>query len=413
MISVGSHSEGVVSANAMFDRCVALLCVVLVVPVWLVNGALALATRQPLLEWHLKRDDLGRALVLPVFSCGLLRESAYLLAIFKGQLALVGIELECHSLAGFGISDRWREQPAGLFSSYGTLLRVGYVGQSPAEALDQQCENQSLRAYIAILVKAVVNRLLFAECGLRCTNEFDLLGLRIHNRKLHEAVTFVTEAPKNSCKKLFFVNVNSVNLAHNDARLTDDINCADLALVDGSGVRMAARMQGIKLLDNINGTDFLPHLCAAMAEKGQRLFLLGSAPGIAEQAAYNLKTQFPSLQIAGHYHGFFSADQTDDVIEMINASKADVLLVAQGSPRQERWINAHSDWLKVNCALAVGGLLDFTSGRIPRAPQWMCEIGMEWVYRLWQEPYKKFNRYVIGNPVFIARCVAQKFFRSR
>lgn len=413
MIQANSDCAAVLPVTNTLDKVVAVGVIVLLSPLWLLNCLIAVSRRKPVMEMQFRRDDLNRGLPLPVFTCGLLRSSAYMLSVLRGELALVGIEIEIHNLSQYGPGAEWYQQPTGIFSVYGTLLRVGYVGVSPADALDQQCKMRTVKAQLSIISKAIINRLLYSHSGLECVETFSLFGLQVNNMKLQNAVSFAVEAPLNACKKLFFINVNSVNLARNNQQLACDINAADLALVDGSGVRMAARMQGIRLLDNINGTDFLPHLCRAMARRGQRIYLLGSAPGVAEQAAYNLKTRFPTLQIAGHYHGYFDESLTDQVIDMINLSDADILLVAQGSPRQERWINQYADKLNVRCALAVGGLLDFTSGRIPRAPQWLCEIGMEWLYRLWQEPYKKFSRYVVGNPVFIARCLVQKFAKRK
>lgn len=109
------------------------------------------------------------------------------------------------------------------------------------------------------------------------------------------------------------------------------------------------------------------------------------------------------MRIAGSHHGYFKAEDNAQIIAQINQSGADICLVAMGSPVQEQWLLDHANQLQCATALAVGGLFDFYSGKIPRAPRWLRELGFEWVWRLIQEPGTKFKRYVIGNPVFLFR----------
>ena len=211
-----------------------------------------------------------------------------------------------------------------------------------------------------------------------------------------------TQALK-GCKTSCFANVNSVNLMVNHPKLGENLNGADRCFADGSGLRLAAKTLGINIKDNVNGTDMLPHLCEAAQARGISIYLLGAKPGVAVVTAKNLLKQYPTLRIAGAEHGYFERTQDNNVVERVNDSNAEILLLAMGSPMQEKWLQDNAPQLTCRTALAVGGLFDFYSGQIPRAPMWMRELGFEWVWRLMQEPKSKFNRYVIGNPLFLIR----------
>ena len=162
-------------------------------------------------------------------------------------------------------------------------------------------------------------------------------------------------------------------------------------------------MQKVSLRANVNGTDLFPELCAQLQHSGLRLFLLGARPGIAEATAENMRKRFPGLDICGTRHGYFDRAQTRQVISEINRSGADIVLVAMGVPHQELWIDAHRQHLDARVLMGVGGLFDFYSGRISRAPVWVRELGMEWGWRILQEPGRMWKRYVIGNPLFLYR----------
>ena len=139
------------------------------------------------------------------------------------------------------------------------------------------------------------------------------------------------------------------------------------------------------LLANVNGTDLFPRLCERAAKGGYSLFLLGGLPGIAELTAQAMQERYPDLVIAGVHDGYFTSEQENQVIETINNSGASILLVGFGVPKQELWLANHLGQLQTTVNLGIGGLFDYYSGRIPRAPVWVREIGFEWVWRLVQE----------------------------
>jgi len=164
--------------------------------------------------------------------------------------------------------------------------------------------------------------------------------------------------------------------------------------------------------ENINGTDMLPYLCEAAEEAGLSMYLLGGRPGVPEGAAAWMAAHYPQLRVAGVRDGYFSEQDQADVIREIKATGADILLVALGAPRQDKWIAKYGEELEVGVAIGVGGLLDFYSGRIQRAPVWVRELGMEWFYRFSQEPRRMWRRYFVGNAVFLFR-VARERVRNR
>jgi N-acetylglucosaminyldiphosphoundecaprenol N-acetyl-beta-D-mannosaminyltransferase len=234
-------------------------------------------------------------------------------------------------------------------------------------------------------------------------SRFNLMGVDIDNMRAVDAVNKICKSRMGKTQVGYFINVNSINLAWSSRSMMDNLNKSDFNLADGSGVRLGAQRQGVKLLDNNNGTDLLPLLCKKLAKEGKAIYMLGAKPGVALKAAINLQEAYPGLLIAGTRDGYFSDDKNSDVVESINKSLASVVLVAMGSPRQEAWIAENSDKLNVDTVLAVGGLFDFFSGNIPRSPEFLRLIGAEWLFRLYQEPLTKFKRYVVGNPIYLWR----------
>jgi N-acetylglucosaminyldiphosphoundecaprenol N-acetyl-beta-D-mannosaminyltransferase len=147
-----------------------------------------------------------------------------------------------------------------------------------------------------------------------------------------------------------------------------------------------------------------PLLCEQAAKKNLKLFLLGSQPGVAALCAEKITHRFSGLNVAGTQDGYFREDETQQIIDRINESGADILIVAFGAPLQEMWMDNHRNSLKVPVCIGVGGCLDFFSERIARAPKWVRKLSMEWVWRLFLEPKRMWRRYIIGNPLFLYRA---------
>src|SRR5579875_1415877 len=190
------------------------------------------------------------------------------------------------------------------------------------------------------------------------------------------------------CQQVVTVNPEFVMAAQRNAEFRIAINGAALVLADGMGVVWATRFLGAPTPERVTGTDTLAELAKRCAQRGYRLYLLGAAPGVAEAAAQRLQQRAPGLQIAGTYAGSPAPEEEDDIIERVREAQAHVLCVAYGAPAQELWIHRNLARLPVALAMGVGGAYDFLSGRQRRAPRLMRRAGLEWLYRLYREPWR-------------------------
>jgi N-acetylglucosaminyldiphosphoundecaprenol N-acetyl-beta-D-mannosaminyltransferase len=136
----------------------------------------------------------------------------------------------------------------------------------------------------------------------------------------------------------------------------------------------------------VSGIDLVERICARASEKSYSVYLLGAMPGVAEEAARVLASRCAGLKIAGTQHGYFSEAEEPEVVRRIAEAKPDIIFVALGAPRQEKWIRRHMAEIQAPVAIGVGGSFDVLAGRVPRAPQWMQRAGLEWLYRLLREP---------------------------
>lgn len=204
-----------------------------------------------------------------------------------------------------------------------------------------------------------------------------------------------------------FVNAHCINIQRVDQEYRDALTDSDLLLPDGVGVEVASAMCGVQIGDNLNGTDLFPELCREAEDEGVSLFMLGGVPGAAVGAASWAKDHFPELRIAGTHSGFFKVDEEEALIAQINQSRAGILLVGMGVPLQEKWIARNRHRLDVPVVMGVGGLFDYYSGRIPRAPQVVRTCKSEWIWRLAMEPRRMAMRYTWGNALFLGHVVLE------
>jgi N-acetylglucosaminyldiphosphoundecaprenol N-acetyl-beta-D-mannosaminyltransferase len=190
------------------------------------------------------------------------------------------------------------------------------------------------------------------------------------------------------CQQIITVNTEFVMTAQRNKTFRHAINSAALVIADGIGVVWATRYVGSPTPERITGTDTLVALARRCAEAGYRLYLLGAAPGVAEEAGARLQAFAPGLEIAGTYAGSPDAAEEDAIIERIRAAGTDVLCVAYGAPAQDLWIYRNLTRLPTAVAMGVGGAYDFLVGRQRRAPRMMQRMGLEWLYRLYREPWR-------------------------
>lgn len=199
---------------------------------------------------------------------------------------------------------------------------------------------------------------------------------------------------------------NGIVLAQSDSELFEILNTAELVTADSVGVIWAAKRKGEPLPERVSGVDIFAKLCQRSAEKGYRIFLLGSAPGVAEMAAERCRLLYPGCNIVGSKHGYFPEDSDELIAQEVAEAKPDILFVAMGMPRQEKFIHRTQDIVKAPIAIGVGGTLDVFSGRVKRAPAWVQKLKMEWVWRTLQNP-KKLAK-VKNLPVFVRMVLKEK-----
>ncbi len=183
-------------------------------------------------------------------------------------------------------------------------------------------------------------------------------------------------------------NSEMVMLANHDPLLYQVIERADLVVADGIGVVWASRLLGNPLAQRVPGIELTDNLMAQASEEGWRVYILGAESGVAEVAANELVSRYPRLQVVGSHHGFFTKDQEDQVFDSIKAGHPDILLIALGIPKQEKWAAAHVARLGVPVTIGVGGTINVLAGVDHRAPVWMQRCGLEWLYRLIKQPWR-------------------------
>jgi exopolysaccharide biosynthesis WecB/TagA/CpsF family protein/anti-anti-sigma factor len=210
-------------------------------------------------------------------------------------------------------------------------------------------------------------------------------------------------------------NVDFLVQARRDAELRRILIEADLVVCDGTPVRWASSLLGNPLPERVAGADLVPRLIQLAAEKNYRLFFLGATPEANAQAVANLHARFSRLNISGHYSPPFRPLQEMDhaaIAERIRAARPDLLFVAFGCPKAEKWIAMHYRSLGVPVTIGVGATIDFLAGRVKRAPVWMQRAGLEWAFRLGQEPRRLFRRYATDLWQF-SWGIAAQWWRTR
>lgn len=234
----------------------------------------------------------------------------------------------------------------------------------------------------------------------------EILGVRVHcvdfeqtleqlaqwidGGALQEERTGRTEQPLSQSKirQVCTVNPEFIMQARRDPTFADVLRQADLCVPDGIGVLWAARRQGVHLRERVTGSDGIYRICQRAAERGWRIYLLGAAEGVAEAAADRLMTLYPGLQIVGAYSGSPRAEAWPEIYRRLQRAQPDILFVAYGHPHQDLWIAQHRQELPANVALGVGGAFDFVAGVTLRAPRRLQQWGLEWLYRLMQQPWR-------------------------
>ena len=237
------------------------------------------------------------------------------------------------------------------------------------------------------------------------SNFVTILGVPIHKITMQETVTAVSRMmTEPRLHQIATVNPEFIMRAQTDDAFRDILNRADLCLADGVGVVWAAKHLGNPVPERVPGSELVHHLAERAAQEKWRLFLLGAAPGVAAQAAAILVARYPGLQVVGAYAGSPDLAENDPIVQRVNDSGADLLWVAYGAPKQDKWIARNREKLPtVRVAVGVGGSLDFITGKAIRAPQWVQNLGLEWFHRLLNEPWRW--RRMLALPRFVLRVL--------
>lgn len=204
------------------------------------------------------------------------------------------------------------------------------------------------------------------------------------------------------------VNVAKLVNMRKDSALAESVRACDIINIDGMGVVWGARLCGHQVPERVAGVDLFHELLEMGERRGFPVYLLGAKEEVVSRVAEKVGEQYPGLEIAGYHHGYFWDDERA-VVEKIRASGAKLLFVAITSPKKENFINKWRDQLGVNFVMGVGGTFDVVAGKVKRAPQWMQRAGLEWLYRVLQEPRRMWKRYLVTNSQFAWLLVKEKF----
>ncbi|GAB4278777.1 MAG: hypothetical protein Kow0029_22320 [Candidatus Rifleibacteriota bacterium] len=277
--------------------------------------------------------------------------------------------------------------------------------------------------YLALFILLIASMIAFFKAFARKeaqefpeSAEIEILGVKIAALKPEEVVNKISRQCQNHQATGLYHVITADSLALlrsiKDKRFKNVISRAELVIPDGAGIVWASDFLGTPLPARVPGVALVVDLCRMCARENLKVFFLGGKPGIAKKAADKILKKYPQLQIAGIRDGYFrpESSEEDDLIKEINESKADILFVALGVPRQEWFISRMRPAIRKCVAIGVGGSFDVISETLPRAPEWMQRFGLEWLFRLWLEPFR-IGR-ILKIPAFVLQVLRSKMNRN-
>ncbi len=306
-------------------------------------------------------------------------------------------------------------KPRGFLSPIEPRLRMGIPYDDLRTVEDDYFGKRSLGADLGLVARTAFACALSPSRRAGKIQRPYIVSAYVDNVSIAEAKQIILAPPADSRAKLvYFVHAHALNLARFDAEYSRVLSEADALLPDGIGIRMAASFLGVAMRHNVNGTDLFPILCREAAQAKIPVVMIGGAPGVAAECARRMQAEIPDLQIPVISPGFFASDEAvRDIVAQIAPLGRCLVLVGMGSPRQERWAWKNLRHCTGATVLTVGGLFDFYSGRVRRAPIFWRETGMEWAYRMLQEPRRLAKRYLVGNPLFLLLALEQRLRRRK
>ncbi|MBL1214843.1 MAG: WecB/TagA/CpsF family glycosyltransferase [Ignavibacteriae bacterium] len=239
---------------------------------------------------------------------------------------------------------------------------------------------------------------LFEPCFVNITDENEYLS------KIDETIK------SNSKRTFFYLNSHSYYTANKNLKFKEALNKSDFIIADGYSIVWAIKKLSGNSINKVVFTySFFDGMKKVFEQNNANLFFLGGTSEIISKSAEVMKRKFPNLNLTDFHHGYFDKEnESDSIIEKINASKANVLIVGMGLPLSELWIQENKDKINANCIFSVGGFFDVLSGSKRTSPKWLYNSGLEWVYRLFKEPGRLFGRYLRSNLFFLKKL----YFRN-
>lgn len=244
------------------------------------------------------------------------------------------------------------------------------------------------------------------------------MNIEIDNLTMDEAVDAIDAlVQKRKFSYVVTPNVDHIVKLESDVEFQSVYKNANLILTDGKPLLWISKWYGTPIKAKVSGSDLFPRICELAARKDYRLFFLGAAEGVAEKAADKLRGYYANLNIVGTYSPTrgFEKDETkvEQVIQIVRNAYPDILILALGSPKQEKFIFEHLDKLQVPLSVGLGASIDFVAGNVKRAPKWMSEHGLEWLYRLMQDPQRMFRRYIVDDMQILALAIKYRPRREK
>ncbi len=240
----------------------------------------------------------------------------------------------------------------------------------------------------------------------RARRNYSLLGVRVDAVQIPDTVARIDEwiSRREACHVVAVTDMHSIMEAQHDKNFKNLLLRANLVVPDGFPLVWMGRRKGFALRSRVCGPELMTAFCKETARKGYRHFFYGGATGVAEDLGARFKARFPGLVVAGTYCPPFrllTAEEDRNIVEAIERSRADIVWVGLGAPKQDHWMFEHRKLLSVPVLIGVGAAFDFHTGRVPRAPGWMRDHGFEWLFRLAMEPRRLWKRYLIYGAQFV------------
>ncbi len=242
--------------------------------------------------------------------------------------------------------------------------------------------------------------------------KLSIMGIRIDNKSMKESMELIKQKIENDEQFIIYTpNTEIIMMCHKDEEFMDLINKSHINIPDGIGLIYASKIRNHPLKEKVAGYDLSVNMLKLADENNLKLFVVGGKPGIAEEAMLNVHKKYPNINIVGTQHGYFKGthlgkngdDEELIVLDKINKAEPDILFVGFGAKKQEQWIEYNRDKINAKIIIGNGGTLDGLAGKVKRAPDIFIKLGLEWLYRLINEP-KRIKRQILL-PIFMLKVI--------